>query len=58
VRNQPKDAVADTIASLYPGQNKEQPVFPFSPVVVNTGSSLVVIDSGTGEADRQLWIVR
>jgi glyoxylase-like metal-dependent hydrolase (beta-lactamase superfamily II) len=50
VRNQSKEAVSNALASIYPGQNKEQPVFPFTPVVVNTGSRLVVIDTGVGPA--------
>jgi len=48
VRNQPKEAVSDALASLFPGQSKDQTVFTFTPVVVNTGQKLVVIDTGVG----------
>jgi glyoxylase-like metal-dependent hydrolase (beta-lactamase superfamily II) len=48
VRNQPKPAVSAAIAASYPDQDGNQPVFPFTPVVVNTGPRLVVIDTGLG----------
>lgn len=48
VRNASKDAVSAAIASLYPAQDKNTPVIPFTSVVVNTGAKLVVIDTGVG----------
>ncbi|MCC6946465.1 MAG: MBL fold metallo-hydrolase [Bradyrhizobiaceae bacterium] len=48
VRNQSRGNVSEALAALYPGHDKEQPVSPFTPVVVNTGSKLVVIDTGMG----------
>src|SRR5688500_2975069 len=50
VRNAQKNAVADSIATVYPGIDKNTPVFPFTPIVVNTGPKLVVIDTGLGAA--------
>jgi glyoxylase-like metal-dependent hydrolase (beta-lactamase superfamily II) len=50
VRNQPKAVVMDSLQALFPGEDKERPVFPFTPVVINTGSKLVVIDTGLGPA--------
>lgn len=48
VRNQPKEAVHAALASLY--MDKDRALAPFNPVVVNTGSKLVVIDTGFGPA--------
>ncbi len=48
VRNQPKEAVHAALASLY--MDKDKATAPFNPVVVNTGSKLVVIDTGLGPA--------
>jgi glyoxylase-like metal-dependent hydrolase (beta-lactamase superfamily II) len=50
VRNQQRDAVSAGLASVYPGIDKEKPVYPFTPIVVNTGPKLVVIDTGLGLA--------
>jgi glyoxylase-like metal-dependent hydrolase (beta-lactamase superfamily II) len=48
VRNQAKDAVSSALVSIYPSHEKDRPVFPFTFTVVNTGSKLVLIDSGLG----------
>jgi glyoxylase-like metal-dependent hydrolase (beta-lactamase superfamily II) len=50
VRNQQKPEVSSGLASVYLGIDKEKPVFPFTPIVVNTGAKLVVIDTGLGLA--------
>jgi glyoxylase-like metal-dependent hydrolase (beta-lactamase superfamily II) len=51
VANKSRDEVNAGIASLYMGVEKDQIAVPYSPIVVNTGSKLVVIDTGTGEAN-------
>jgi glyoxylase-like metal-dependent hydrolase (beta-lactamase superfamily II) len=51
VTNKTRDEVNAAVASLYPGLEKDQFAIPYSPIAVNTGSKLVVIDSGTGEAN-------
>lgn len=48
VRNQSRDAVVAQLAEAYPSQAKEQSVTAVTPVVVNTGSRLVAIDTGVG----------
>src|SRR5262245_26574915 len=50
VRNAPKEAVSDAVAVAYRGIDKNTPVYPFTPIVVNTGPKLVVIDTGLGLA--------
>ena len=50
VRNAQKDAVSAGLATTYLGMDRERPVYPFTPVVVNTGPKLVVIDTGLGQA--------
>ncbi len=45
-RNASKDDLSGALASLY--MDKESPVFPFTPLSVNTGSKLVLIDTGNG----------
>jgi glyoxylase-like metal-dependent hydrolase (beta-lactamase superfamily II) len=50
VRNQQKDNVSAGLAAVYPGIDKDKPVYPFTPLVVNTGPKLVVIDTGLGLA--------
>ena len=49
VANKSRDEVNEAWASLF--QEKDQMVIPYSPITVNTGSKLVVIDTGTGEAN-------
>jgi glyoxylase-like metal-dependent hydrolase (beta-lactamase superfamily II) len=49
VRNAKKDEVNAALAAAFVEQDKL--TIPYSPVVVNTGSKLVVIDTGTGEAN-------
>jgi glyoxylase-like metal-dependent hydrolase (beta-lactamase superfamily II) len=51
VLNKSRDEVNAGIASLGWGLQRDQIAIPYSPVVVNTGSKLVVIDTGTGEAN-------
>jgi glyoxylase-like metal-dependent hydrolase (beta-lactamase superfamily II) len=48
VRNQPKEAVEAALGSLF--MTKDKGLSPFNPCVVNTGSKLVVIDTGLGPA--------
>jgi glyoxylase-like metal-dependent hydrolase (beta-lactamase superfamily II) len=51
VTNKSRDEVNTGLASLYMGLEKDQIAVPYSPIAVNTGSKLVVIDTGTGEAN-------
>jgi glyoxylase-like metal-dependent hydrolase (beta-lactamase superfamily II) len=51
VANKNRDEVNAGLASLYMGLEKDQVAIPYSPIVVNTGSKLVVIDTGTSEAN-------
>jgi glyoxylase-like metal-dependent hydrolase (beta-lactamase superfamily II) len=51
VANKSRDEVNAGLAQLYMGLEKDQVVIPYSPIAVNTGSKLVVIDTGTGEAN-------
>jgi len=51
VRNAPKDAVNTALAAGY--WEKDKVTAPFTPVVVNTGSKLVVIDTGNGPAQYE-----
>jgi glyoxylase-like metal-dependent hydrolase (beta-lactamase superfamily II) len=51
VTNKSRDEVNAGWTALY--QEKDQMVIPYSPVAVNTGSKLVVIDTGTGEANLE-----
>jgi hypothetical protein len=44
-----KDDVNGALAAAY--MEKDKMTIPYSPVVVNTGSKLVAIDTGTGEAN-------
>ncbi len=49
VVNKSRDEVNAGWAALY--GEKDQMVVPYSPIAVNTGGKLVVIDTGTGEAN-------
>ena len=49
VVNKSRDEVNAAWATLY--GEKDQMVVPYSPIAVNTGGKLVVIDTGTGEAN-------
>ncbi len=49
VANKNRDEVNAAWAALY--GEKDQMVIPYSPIAVNTGSKLVVIDTGTSEAN-------
>ena len=49
VANKNRDEVNAGWAALF--QEKDQMVIPYSPIAVNTGSKLVVIDTGTSEAN-------
>ena len=51
VANKNRDEVNAGIAQFYMGVEKDHVAIPYSPIVVNTGSKLVVIDTGTGEAN-------
>jgi glyoxylase-like metal-dependent hydrolase (beta-lactamase superfamily II) len=51
VTNKSRDEVNAGLASLYMGLEKDQIAIPYSPIAVNTGSKLVVIDTGTGEGN-------
>jgi glyoxylase-like metal-dependent hydrolase (beta-lactamase superfamily II) len=46
VQNATKDAVASALASAYLGTDKV--TLPYTPIVINTGSKLVVVDTGAG----------
>jgi glyoxylase-like metal-dependent hydrolase (beta-lactamase superfamily II) len=48
IRNAPRDAWGPGLAAV--GMDKESPAFPFTPFVVNTGSKLIVVDTGNGLA--------
>jgi glyoxylase-like metal-dependent hydrolase (beta-lactamase superfamily II) len=49
VTNKSRDEVNAALAAAY--YEKDMMTTPYNPVVVNTGSKLVVIDTGTGEAN-------
>jgi glyoxylase-like metal-dependent hydrolase (beta-lactamase superfamily II) len=49
VANQTRDEVNAMLATLF--MEKDMMAIPYSPIAVNTGSKLVVIDTGTGEAN-------
>jgi glyoxylase-like metal-dependent hydrolase (beta-lactamase superfamily II) len=49
VTNMKKDDVNVALAAAY--MEKDKMTIPYSPVVVNTGSKLVAIDTGTGETN-------
>jgi glyoxylase-like metal-dependent hydrolase (beta-lactamase superfamily II) len=49
VANKNRDEVNTAWAALY--GEKDQMVIPYTPIAVNTGSKLVVIDTGTSEAN-------
>ena len=51
VVNVKKDDVNAALAAAY--REKDKITIPYTPVVVNTGAKLVVIDTGTGEANFQ-----
>jgi glyoxylase-like metal-dependent hydrolase (beta-lactamase superfamily II) len=51
VKNAPKDAVSASIVAGY--GEKDKVSAPFTPVVVNTGAKLVVIDTGNGPAQYE-----
>jgi glyoxylase-like metal-dependent hydrolase (beta-lactamase superfamily II) len=51
VANKNRDEVNAGIAQFYMGVEKDHVAIPYSPIAVNTGSKLVVIDTGTGEAN-------
>jgi glyoxylase-like metal-dependent hydrolase (beta-lactamase superfamily II) len=46
IRNAPRETWSAGLAGVY--MDKENPAFPFTPFVVNTGSKLVVVDTGNG----------
>jgi glyoxylase-like metal-dependent hydrolase (beta-lactamase superfamily II) len=49
VLNVKKEEVGSALAAAY--LDKEQISVPYTPIVVNTGAKLIVIDTGTGEAN-------
>jgi glyoxylase-like metal-dependent hydrolase (beta-lactamase superfamily II) len=49
VTNVKRDDVNNALAAAY--MEKDKLTIPYSPIVVNTGSKLVAIDTGTGEAN-------
>jgi glyoxylase-like metal-dependent hydrolase (beta-lactamase superfamily II) len=49
VINQKKDDVNAALAAAF--LEKDKVTIPYSPIVVNTGSKLIVMDTGTGEAN-------
>ncbi len=46
VRNASREQWSAGLAAVY--MDKENPAFPFTPIVVNTGSKLIAIDTGLG----------
>jgi len=46
VRGVPRETFSQGLASVY--LDKENPAFPFTPIVVNTGSKLIAFDTGLG----------
>jgi glyoxylase-like metal-dependent hydrolase (beta-lactamase superfamily II) len=51
VINAKKDDVNGALAAAY--LEKDKVTIPYSPIVVNTGSKLIVMDTGTGEANYE-----
>jgi glyoxylase-like metal-dependent hydrolase (beta-lactamase superfamily II) len=51
VANQPRDQVNAALAAAYLQPAPDMIAIPYCPCAVNTGSRLVVIDTGTGEAN-------
>jgi len=49
VLNAQKDAVNAALAAAY--MEKDMMTIPYTPIVINTGSKLIVMDTGTGEAN-------
>jgi glyoxylase-like metal-dependent hydrolase (beta-lactamase superfamily II) len=49
VTNVKKDEVNGALAAAY--MEKDKMTIPYSPIVINTGSKLIVIDTGTSEAN-------
>jgi glyoxylase-like metal-dependent hydrolase (beta-lactamase superfamily II) len=49
VTNVKKDQVNEALAAAY--MEKDKMTIPYTPVVINTGAKLVVMDTGTGEAN-------
>jgi glyoxylase-like metal-dependent hydrolase (beta-lactamase superfamily II) len=49
VTNVPKEKVNEALVAAY--MEKDTMIIPYSPIAVNTGGKLVVIDTGTGEAN-------
>ena len=53
VTNKSRDDVNDALAAQYLQPAKDMAAIPLSPCVVNTGSKLVVLDTGTGAANLE-----
>jgi glyoxylase-like metal-dependent hydrolase (beta-lactamase superfamily II) len=51
VVNMQKDAVNGALAAAH--MDKDMMTIPYSPIAVNTGSKLIVVDTGTGEANLE-----
>ncbi len=51
VANKSRDEVNEGLAADFLQPAPDEVVVPYSPIAVNTGSKLVVIDTGTGEAN-------
>jgi glyoxylase-like metal-dependent hydrolase (beta-lactamase superfamily II) len=51
VANKTRAEVNEGLAAAFLQPAPDEVVIPYSPIVVNTGSKLVVIDTGTGEAN-------
>jgi len=49
VTNAKKDEVNGALAAAY--MEKDKMTIPYSPIAINTGSKLIVMDTGTGEAN-------
>ena len=53
VANKTREEVNEGLASLFLQPGPDMVAVPYTPIVVNTGSKLVVMDTGTGEANLE-----
>src|SRR5215510_11615935 len=53
VANKTRAEVNEALASLFLQPGPDMVAIPYTPIVVNTGSKLVVMDTGTGEANLE-----
>ena len=53
IANKTREEVNEALASLFLQPGPDMVAVPYTPIVVNTGSKLVVMDTGTGEANLE-----